>query len=264
MPAARAARGKSPEGEIALAAYHQYGMVVIQVRDDGNGIDLEKVVQSARRKGLIDPSRELGEREALELVFLPAVSTATAVTEVSGRGVGMDVVKRDIAALRGKVDIASEPGRGTTITVRIPQTLSIVECLLVSVGASRYAIPLSSVEECVELAPGARPDGHSDFLDLRDDLVPYLRLRDLFGVSGAAPPYEKIVIVSTGERRVGLVVDRLLGDNQTVITPMSRLHRGVHSFQGATILGDGSVVLVLDVLRLIEFGQRREERLKAS
>jgi two-component system chemotaxis sensor kinase CheA len=116
----------------------------------------------------------------------------------------------------------------------------------------------------VELTPEAESKEHSHFLDLRDDLVPYLRLRDLFGVAGEPPPYEKIVIVSTGERRVGLVVDRLLGDSQTVITPMSRLHRGVHSFQGATILGDGSVVLVLDVLRLIEFGQSREERLRAS
>ena len=264
LPAARQARGKPPEGEIGLAASSEYGLIVIQVRDDGNGIDLEKVVQSARRKGLVDPSRELGEREALELVFLPSVSTAATVTEVSGRGVGMDVVKRDTEALRGKVDIATEPGKGTVVTLRIPQTLSIVECLLVSVGANRYSIPLSSVEECVELVPGAVSAEHSAFLDLRDDLVPYLRLRDLFGVPGEPPPYEKIVIVSTGSRRVGLVVDRLLGDSQTVIAPMSRLHRGVRNFLGTTILGDGSVVLVLDVLRLIEFGQGREERLRAS
>ena len=263
MPAARAAKGKAPEGQITLAAYHQYGMIVIQVRDDGNGIDVEKVIQSARRKGVIDPSRELSEREALELIFMPSVSAATIVSKVSGRGVGMDVIKRDIEALRGKVDVASEPGKGTTITVRIPQTLSIVECLLVSVGANRYSIPLSSVEECVELAPRAESKESSDFLDLRDDLIPYLRLRDLFGVHGEPPPYEKIVIVSTGDRRVGLVVDQLIGNNQTVITPMSRLHRGNHSFHGATILGDGSVVLVLDVLRLIEFGQNREERLRA-
>src|SRR5262249_41162074 len=237
MPAARVAKGKPPEGEVTLAAYHQYGLIVIEVRDDGNGIDLEKVVQAARRKGLIDPSREQSEREALELIFMPSVSTATTVTEVSGRGVGMDVVKRDIEGLRGKVDIATEPGKGTTITVRIPQTLSIVECLLVSVGASRYSIPLTSVEECVELTPSAVSRAHSDFLDLRDDLVPFLRLRDLFDVPGEPPPYEKIVIVSTGDRRVGLVVDRLLGNSQTVIKPMSRLHHGVRNFLGTTILG---------------------------
>ena len=264
LPAARAAKGKPPEGEVALAAYHQYGLIVIEVRDDGNGIDLGKVVEAARRKGLVDPAREPSEREAIELIFMPAVSTAATVTEVSGRGVGMDVVKRDIEALRGKVDIATEPGKGTAITVRIPQTLSIVECLLVSVGANRYSIPLSSVEECVELTQAAVSGAHSDFLDLRDELVPYLRLRDLFDVAGQPPPYEKIVIVSTGDRRVGLVVDRLVGNNQTVIKPMSRLHRDVRNFLGTTVLGDGSVVLILDVLRLVEFGQSRHERLKAS
>ena len=263
-PAARVAKGKSAEGQITLAAYHQYGLIVIRVRDDGNGIDVEKVIQSARRKGIIDASRELSERETLELIFAPSVSTATTVTEVSGRGVGMDVVKRDIEALRGKVEVATGHGNGTTITLRIPLTLSIVDCLLVSVGPNRYNIPLSSVEECVELARKSDSASGSDFLDLRDDLVPFLRLRDLFGVREEAPPYEKIVIVSTGDRRVGLVVDELLGDNQTVIKPMSRLHRDVHGFLGATILGDGSVVLVLDVLRLIEFGQNRQERLKAS
>jgi two-component system chemotaxis sensor kinase CheA len=200
----------------------------------------------------------------MELIFMPAVSTATTVTEVSGRGVGMDVVKRDIEALRGKVDVATEPGKGTAITVRIPQTLSIVECLLVGVGANRYSIPLSSVEECVELTAASVSGAHSDFLDLRDELVPYLRLRDLFDVAGQPPPYEKIVIVSTGDRRVGLVVDRLVGNSQTVIKPMSRLHRDVRNFLGTTILGDGSVVLILDVLRLVEFGQSRHERLKAS
>jgi len=263
-PADRVAKGKSAEGQIILAAYHQYGLIVIRVRDDGNGIDVERVIQSARRKGIIDGSRELSEREALELIFAPSVSTATTVTEVSGRGVGMDVVKRDIEALRGKVEVATGHGNGTTITLRIPLTLSIVDCLLVSVGPNRYNIPLSSVEECVELARKSDSASGSDFLDLRDDLVPFLRLRDLFGVRGEAPLYEKIVIVSTGDRRVGLVVDQLLGDNQTVIKPMSRLHRDVHGFLGATILGDGSVVLVLDVLRLIEFGQNRQERLKAS
>ena len=263
-PAERTAQGKSAEGQITLAAYHQYGLIVIQVHDDGKGIDLEAVTQSARRKGIIDGSRELSRREALELIFAPSVSTAKVVTEVSGRGVGMDVVMRDIEALRGKVDIATEPHMGTTITLSIPQTLSIVECLVVSVGPNRYGIPLSSVEECVELAPRPAFANGSDVLDLRGDLVPFLRLRELFDVPGAPPPYEKIVIVSTGQRRAGLVVDSLLGNNQTVIKPMSPLHRDVRSFLGATILGDGEVVLVLDVIRLIDFGQIRQDRLRAS
>lgn len=263
-PAERIAQGKLPEGQITLSAYHQYGLIVIQARDDGRGIDLEAVTQSARRRGLIDGSREPSQREALDLIFAPSVSTAAAVTEVSGRGVGMDVVKRDIEALRGKIDVATEPGAGTTITLSIPQTLSIVECLVVGVGPNRYSIPLSSVEECVELASRSNPANGGDVLDLRGDLVPFLRLRELFDAPGAPPPHQKIVIVSTGQQRAGLVVDRLIGNHQTVIKPMSPLHRDVRSFLGATILGDGQVVLVLDVIQLIDFGQGRQQRLRAS
>jgi len=263
LPEDRIAAGKPPEGEITLAAYHQYGLIIIEVKDDGRGIDVEKVIASAKAKGIIDEHRELSEREALELIFAPAVSTAKAVTEVSGRGVGMDVVKRDIEALRGTVEITSSLGKGTTMTVRIPLTLSIIDGLMVTVGEQGYIIPLSSVEECVELLPGTVAEGSSNFLDIRDELVPFLRLRSLFGVKGAPPPVEKVVIVSTGERRIGLVVDHLLGDRQTVIKSLSRLHKDISCFSGATILGDGSVVLILDVLHLIEFGQSREERLRA-
>ena len=263
-PAERIAKGKPAEGEISLSAYHQYGLIVIEVKDDGHGIDVERVIQSARQKGIIDGTKELTEREALELIFAPSVSTAKAITEVSGRGVGMDVVKRDIEALRGSVDIASRLGEGTTITVRIPLTLSIVDGLLVSIGDNGYVIPLSAVEECVELLPGTIAEDSSNFLDIRDELIPFLRLRSLFGIGGEQPRVEKVVIVSTGDRRIGLVVDRLLGDHQTVIKPLGRLHRDVQCFSGATILGDGKVVLILDVLHLIEFGQSREERLRAS
>jgi two-component system chemotaxis sensor kinase CheA len=263
-PAERIAQGKPPEGQITLSAYHQYGLIVIQVLDDGRGINVEAVTQSARRRGIIDGSRELSQREALELIFAPSVSTAAVVTEVSGRGVGMDVVKRDIEALRGKIDVATEPGRGTTITLSIPQTLSIVECLVVGIGPNRYSIPLSSVEECAELASRPNSANGDDVLDLRGDLVPFLRLRELFDVPGTPPPHEKIVIVSTGQRRAGLVVDHLIGNHQAVIKPMSPLHRDIRSFLGATILGDGQVVLVLDVIQLIDFGQSRVERLRAS
>ena len=264
LPDERQAKGKSPEGTIALFAYHQAGLIVIEVRDDGRGVDIERVIQTARQKNIIDGSKELTAREALELIFAPALSTAQTLTEVSGRGVGMDVVKRDIEALRGSVDIATQPGHGTTITVRIPLTLSIVDGLLVGIGESSYIIPLSTVEECVELLPGTIAENSSNFLDIRSELIPFLRLRSLFGIAGQPAPVEKVVIVSTGDRRIGLVVDQLLGDHQAVINPLSRLHRDVQSFSGATILGDGSVVLILDVLRLIEFGRGREERLRAS
>lgn len=263
MPEIRAAQGKTPDGEITLSAYHQFGLVVIEVRDDGKGIDVEKVIAAARAKGLVDAAREVTEREALDLIFAPSLSTAQTVTNVSGRGVGMDVVKRDIEAMRGSVEIATEPGRGATITVRIPLTLSIIEGLMVRVDENPYVIPLSAVEECVELAACTRPDFSGNLLELRDELIPFLRLRSLFDIRGDAPPDEKAVIVSTGDRRIGLVVDALIGEHQTVIKPLSRLHRDVQCFSGATILGDGRVVLILDVLHLIDFGQSREERMRA-
>ena len=161
------------------------------------------------------------------------------------------------SAARNAANFACEQMAGRTCA-------AIVECLVVEVGPNRYSIPLSSVEECVELAPQPAFANGSDVLDLRGDLVPFLRLRELFDVPGAPPPYEKIVIVSTGQRRAGLVVDSLIGNNQTVIQPMSPLHRNVRSFLGATIMGDGEVVLVLDVIRMIDYGQSRQDRLRAS
>lgn len=261
-PDERIAAGKPPEAEIMLNTYSKNGMIIIEVTDDGRGIDVERVVNSAKAKGLVDPNREFSEREALDLIFMPAVSSAETVTEISGRGVGMDVVKRDIEELRGTVEVATERGRGTTVSVRIPMTLSIVDGLLVEIGGHNYVIPLSFVEECVELATSA--SAGSNFLDIRNDLVPFMRLRELFGIEGEPPEYEKVVIVSTSDRRVGLVVDRLVGDHQTVIKSLSRLHKDVQCFSGATILGDGSVVLILDVVRLIELGQVREEQLRVA
>ncbi|MBF0434485.1 MAG: chemotaxis protein CheA [Magnetococcales bacterium] len=264
LPADREAAGKSVEGSLLLSAFHQYGLIVIEVADDGRGIDVAGVIRSAKKKGIIEEDRELSDREALELIFTPSLSTAKVVSEVSGRGVGMDVVKRDIEELRGTVAIDSVPGSGTKITMRIPMTLSIVDGLLVGVGDNRYIIPLSSVEECVELNADLTARDDSNFLDIRGELIPFLRIRELFQVPGDETPFEKVVIVSSGERRIGLVFDQLMGDHQTVIKPLSPLHRDVHCFLGATILGDGSVVLILDILHLIELGQSFEERLRTS
>lgn len=263
-PADREAAGKPGEGSLLLSAFHQYGLIVIEVADDGRGIDVEGVIRSAKKKGIIEDDQELSDREALELIFAPSLSTAKVITEVSGRGVGMDVVKRDIEELRGTVTIDSTPGKGTKITMRIPMTLSIVDGLLVGVGDNRYIIPLSSVEECVELDADLTARDDSNFLDIRGELIPFLRIRELFQVPGDKTPFEKVVIVSSGERRIGLVFDHLMGDHQTVIKPLSPLHREVDCFLGATILGDGSVVLILDILHLIELGQMREERLRTS
>ncbi|MEY4592695.1 MAG: hypothetical protein RIR18_1590 [Pseudomonadota bacterium] len=261
-PDQRVASGKPPEGQITLSASQQFGLIVIEVSDDGRGIDVEKVIASAKAKGIIDPARELSEREGLELIFAPSVSTAESVTAVSGRGVGMDVVKRDIEALQGAVEITSKKGIGTTISVRIPLTLSIVEGLLVTVGGNSFVIPLSMVEECIELSREIDSNQTSKLLEVRENLISFLRLRELFNIPGQAPKLEKMVVVTSGENRVGLVVDTLLGNHQTVIKPLSKLHKEVHCFMGATLLGNGQVALILDVLHLVSFGQSQEEHLR--
>jgi two-component system chemotaxis sensor kinase CheA len=195
----------------------------------------------------------------------PGFSTAAKVTNLSGRGVGMDVVKRTIEGLRGAIEIKSTEGEGSKVNLRIPLTLAIIDGLLVRVGDGRYVIPLSNVEECVELSreQDLRSIGRS-FITLRESLVPFLRLREMFATGTDPDPYQKIVVVSNGAERVGLVVDQILGHHQTVIKPLSAFHAAVDTFSGATILGDGSVALILDVMHLIATGQKQEERLRAA
>ncbi len=261
-PEQRIAAGKSPEGEVTINAYNQYGLIVIEVSDDGNGIDVERIVQVAKQRGFMDPAKEPTEREALDLIFMPSLSSATEVTEISGRGVGMDVVKREIEELRGVIDVATRRGFGTTISVRMPITLLLVEGLLVEVAGNMYVIPLSYVEECVELAnTDNRP---SNFMDIREELVPFIRLRSIFNFVTDPQENEKVVIVAAGERRIGLVVDSLHGNHQSVIKGMSRLHKDATCFMGATIMADGGVVLILDVPRLLDVGHAREAAQRAA
>ena len=261
-PEQRIAAGKSPEGEVTINAYNQYGLIVIEVSDDGNGIDVERIVQVAKQRGFMDPAKEPTEREALDLIFMPSLSSATEVTEISGRGVGMDVVKREIEELRGVIDVATRRGFGTTISVRMPITLLLVEGLLVEVAGNMYVIPLSYVEECVELAiTENRP---SNFMDIREELVPFIRLRSIFNFVTDPQENEKVVIVAAGERRIGLVVDSLHGNHQSVIKGMSRLHKDATCFMGATIMADGGVVLILDVPRLLDVGHAREAAQRAA
>jgi two-component system chemotaxis sensor kinase CheA len=261
----RAAAGKAAEGEVHLAARHTGAQVWISIRDDGKGLDRARIRARAEEQELIEPGAKLSDAELLQLIFHPGFSTAKKVTSLSGRGVGMDVFKRTIEGLRGVIDVQSQQGLGTEVILKLPLTLAIIDGLLVRVGTGRYVIPLAAVEECVELsvADDVRSIGRS-FLNIRGDLVPFLRLRELFLTATPPDPYQKVVIVSTGDRRVGLVVDQVIGDHQTVIKSLSKLHADVASFSGATILGDGSVALILDIPHLIAFGQGSEMRLQAS
>ena len=264
-PEDRIANGKPPVGRVHLSAHQTGSEVVITIQDDGRGIDRARVRAKAEANGLIQPGAQLSDQELLQLIFQPGFSTAEKVTNLSGRGVGMDVVKKTIETLRGAIDIKSTPGEGSEIALRIPLTLAIIDGLLVRVGSGRYVLPLSAVEECLELSleEDLKSRGRS-FISLRDDLVPFLRLRELFRTGTQPDPYQKVVVVSTGTERVGLVVDQIIGDHQTVIKNMSKLHDHVSAFSGATILGDGNVALILDVVHLIAAGQHQEAQLRAA
>ncbi|OJG01039.1 chemotaxis protein CheA [Pararhizobium antarcticum] len=265
VPQDRIAAGKPAKGKILLSAQQTGGEVIITIKDDGRGINRERVRAKAESSGLIQPGAVLADQELLQLIFQPGFSTAATVTNLSGRGVGMDVVKKTVEALRGAIEVISRPGEGSEVSLRIPLTLAIIEGLLVRVGTGCYVIPLSAVEECLELSleEDLRSRGRS-FISLRDSLVPFLRLRELFHTGTSPDQHQKVVVVSTGSERVGLVVDQIIGDHQTVIKSMSKLHDDVVTFSGATILGDGSVALILDVTQLVAAGQQQEAQLRAA
>lgn len=264
-PDVRTQAGKSQEGRVELSAVHSGAQVIISIKDDGKGLDHARIRARAEEMCYLAPGAKVTDNELFQVIFQPGFSTSREVTSVSGRGVGMDVVKRTIEGLRGAIEINSTEGQGTEITLKLPLTLAIIDGLLVRVGLGRYVIPLSMVEECVELTPEQNLRAKNrNFLSIRGELVPFLRLRDMFNVTADAEPFPKVVIVSAGDLRVGLLVDQVIGDHQTVIKTLTKLHADVETFSGATILGDGSVALILDIDHLIDFGRAQEERLKAS
>lgn len=264
-PEQRAAAGKPEHGTVRLSAVHSGAEVAISVSDDGAGLNVERIRAKAEEGGLIASDAKIADQELFQLLFHPGFSTAKEITSVSGRGVGMDVVKRTIEGLRGSIELSSKPGAGTTATLRLPLTLAIIEGMLVRVGAGRYTIPLSAVEECLELPQSELTGSRGrNFLNVRGGLVPYLRLRELFNTRGEPDPFQKVVIISSGDMRVGLVVDQIIGNSQTVIKSLSKLHAGIETFSGATILGDGMVALILDVAHLVSFGQDFEHRLRSD
>ncbi|HET7868219.1 MAG TPA: chemotaxis protein CheA, partial [Burkholderiaceae bacterium] len=244
----RAAMGKPARGTVSLNAFHDSGSIVIEVSDDGGGLQRERILAKAVERGLVEPGRVLSDAEIFQLIFEPGFSTAEQVTNLSGRGVGMDVVKRNITALRGSVDVASRPGEGTTVTVRLPLTLAIIDGFQVGVGRSVFVIPLEMVDECVAFGAEA---GH-EYTDLRGHVLPFIRLRALFELGGVPPARQNIVVVKHGGHKFGLVVDQLLGEVQTVIKPLSKMFAHVKGISGSSILGSGDVALILDVPALLE------------
>jgi len=248
--------GKPARGTVKLTASYAGANVVIRVEDDGAGIDAAAVRNKAVSRGLIAESDQRTDRELYALMFLPGFSTSEKVTTISGRGVGLDVVKRAVEALRGRVHVESRNGQGTVFEIRIPLTLAIIEGLEVVLGGDHLILPLAVVKECVELV--RRPGDHGrecSLAEIRGELVPFVRLRDWFRVPGETPALEQIVVTETDGQRVGLVVDYVVGGQQTVIKPLGRLFRGVQGLAGATILGDGTVALILDVVQLVQHVQ---------
>jgi two-component system chemotaxis sensor kinase CheA len=260
-PPGRAAAGKAARGVIRLSAAHTGSEVVVSVEDDGKGLDRAAIRAKALERQLLAADANPGDKELLQLILLPGFSTARQVTNVSGRGVGMDVVKRQIDALRGTISIASRPGKGTAISLRLPLTLAIIEGLLVEVAGDRFIIPMSQVSENIELdrAQRSRNNGRN-VTAVRGALVPYIGLRESFGLPGDPPAIEKVVIVNHEEHRVGLVVDRVLGTHQTVLQPLGRFLRDVDVVSGSTVMGDGSVALVLDIRAIVRFAEGQAAR----
>ena len=251
-PKVRQGLGKPAAGMLNIIARHSGAYVLIEITDDGAGIDKDVVRQKAIEKGIISPDAELQDKEIFSLIFAPGFSTAAAVTSVSGRGVGMDVVKRTIDNLRGSVEVSSEKGEGTTVTLKLPLTLAIIEGLLVEIEEQFFILPLPMVRECVELTrlDVERSNGRN-IANIRGELVPYIRLRESFGMQGSPPDIEQIVITEIDRERIGLVVDHVIGEHQTVIKSLGKVYRNVHGISGATILGDGTVALIMDVARLV-------------
>lgn len=252
----RRAAGKPARGTVRLSARQEGGEVLIAIEDDGAGLDAEAIRAKAVERGLLAPDAQPTTTELHQLIFAPGFSTAKALSSVSGRGVGMDAVRSTVDALRGSVEVMSHPGRGSRVTLRLPVTLAIIDGLLVRLGEAVFVIPLSAVEECVEMevAERRRESGRT-ILQIREHLVPFLDLDDVFSRPPSTEPRRRVVIVKADGARIGLVVDDILGQNQTVIKTLSVYHRDVQGFAGATILGDGGVALIIDVAMLARRAQ---------
>ncbi|HEX8592678.1 MAG TPA: chemotaxis protein CheA [Pseudomonas sp.] len=249
---ARLAAGKPLKGHLHLNAYHDSGSIVLEIADDGAGLNRDRILEKAHERGLIASGANLTDQEIYNLIFEPGFSTAAAVTNLSGRGVGMDVVKRNITLLRGTVDLDSKPGQGTVVRIRLPLTLAIINGFLINIGQATYVIPLDMVQECIELDEEDQQVGRDQgYLDLRGEVLPLVYLREHFNHEGPAARRQNVVVVRYAEHKAGLVVDDLLGEFQTVIKPLGKLFGALRGISGSTILGSGAVALILDVPALL-------------
>ncbi|QRK12803.1 chemotaxis protein CheA [Archangium violaceum] len=257
-PAVRRARGKPELAQLKLRASHDSGSIRIEVIDDGAGLDKARIIERARALGLSREPEALPDEELFALIFEPGFSTAQEITPTSGRGVGMDVVRRNVEALRGKVTVQSREGQGVTVSLRLPLTFAIIDGFLVGVGSETYVVPLDAVHECVELPESTheRAGERDGVLNLRGEPIPFLRLRHLFSHDTVAPPRESMVIVQYQQGKVGLVVDTLHGESQTVIKPLGMLFKDLPCISGASILGNGRIALILDDAALLREATR--------
>lgn len=251
----RLAIGKPERGVIALHAYHEGGQVMIEVTDDGRGLNRERILKKAIERGLVRPDQAMSDHDVDQLICAPGFSTADQVTDISGRGVGMDVVKRSIESLRGQMQLASEWGRGTTTQIRLPLTLAIIDGFLTSVGSTYYVLPMEIVSECIDVPPecAQTQDVGVGYFNLRGEVLPYFDIALLHKVKPAPAGRRSLVVARDGHTQIGLIVDKLHGEYQTVIKPLSSLFRHLRAIAGSTILGSGDVALVLDVPALVSY-----------
>lgn len=256
-PEQRRAKGKDETGVINVNAYHQGGNIIIEVIDDGAGLDQKKILEKAREKGFVEEEdEELSVEQVQDMIFMPGFSTAVTVSDVSGRGVGLDVVRRNIADLGGMVEVVSEPDHGSKFTIRLPLTLAILEGLMVRVGGQVYILPLLAIVESVQIKKGQvnAVAGKAEFYQYRDEYLPVIRLHEVFNIETEVTNLEQglLTIVDAGNKRIGLFLEEVLGQQQVVIKSLKKNFQQVEGISGATILGDGSVALILDVPGLVQ------------
>ena len=259
-PAERVAAGKPEQGTLRLRAFHDSGSVVVEVSDDGRGLNRERIVGKAIERGLITTGDGLSDGDVWQLIFEPGFSTAEQVTKLSGRGVGMDVVKRSIESLRGTISLQSSPGQGTVMQMRLPLTLAILDGFMVGVGSARFILPLDLVVECIELPDDAMIPARPKYLNLRGEVLPYLCLREVFGIEGTPTRRPSVVVTRCGDLKTGVLVDNLHGEIQTVIKPMTGIFQRLRGLSGTSILGSGDIALILDIPHMVQSTVERTAR----